>query len=72
MRSSVRFAPAISLDTVGALLVEREAIKARLAEHQACIETLRAEHEALLKTHAACAADAERANRLGRAANRPT
>jgi len=28
-------------------------------------ETLRAEHEALLKTHAACAADAERANTPG-------
>src|SRR3546814_183623 len=57
--------PAISLDTVGALLVEREAIKARLAEHLGVLETLRAEHEALLKTHAACAADTERANTLG-------
>ena len=28
--------PAISLDTVGALLAEREAIKARLAEHLVC------------------------------------
>ena len=50
--------PAISLDTVGALLVEREAIKARLAEHLGVLETLRAEHEALLKTHAACMAGA--------------
>src|SRR3546814_12805137 len=57
--------PAISLDTVGALLVEREAIKARLAEHLGVLETLRAEHEALLNTHAACAADPERANTLG-------
>jgi hypothetical protein len=57
--------PAISLDTVGTLLVEREAIKARLAEHLSVYESLRAEHEALLKTHAACAADAERANAPG-------
>lgn len=57
--------PAISLDTVGALLAEREVIKARLAEHLGVHETLRAEHEALLKTHAACAADAERATTLG-------
>ena len=57
--------PAISLDTVGALLAEREAIKARLAAHLGVHETLRAEHEALLKTHAACAADAERANTPG-------
>ena len=57
--------PAISLDTVGALLAEREAIKARLAEHLGVHETLRAEYEALLKTHSACAADAERANTPG-------
>jgi hypothetical protein len=57
--------PAISLDTVGALLAEREAIKARLAEHLGVHETLRAEHEALLKTHADYTADAERANTPG-------
>jgi hypothetical protein len=50
--------PAVSLDTVGALLAEREAIKARLAE-------LLGVHETLLKEHAACSADAERANTLG-------
>ncbi|MNE67065.1 hypothetical protein D3C80_1626530 [compost metagenome] len=57
--------PAISLDTVGALLAEREAIKARLVEHLGVYDSLRAEHDALLKTHAACAADVERANMPG-------
>src|SRR3546814_16532447 len=54
-----------SSDVCSSDLVEREAIKARLAEHLGVLETLRAEHEALLKTHAACAADTERANTLG-------
>ena len=64
--------PAVSLDTVGALLAEREVIKARLAEFLSAYETLRvehealrAEHDALLKQHAACSADAERANTPG-------
>ena len=57
--------PAVSLDTVGASLAEREAIKARLAEFLSAHETLRVEHEALLKQHAACSADAERANTPG-------
>ena len=57
--------PAISLDTVGALLAEREVIKVRLAEFLSAHETLRVEHEALLKQHAACSADAERANTPG-------
>lgn len=43
--------PAISLDTVGALLVEREAIKARLAEHLGVHETLRAEQRIDLPEH---------------------
>jgi len=42
---------------VGALLAEREAIKARLAEFLSAYEALRAEHGALLKQHAACSAD---------------
>ena len=57
--------PAVSLDTVGALLAEREVIKARLAEFLSAYEALRAEHDALLKQHAACSADAERANTPG-------
>lgn len=57
--------PAVSLETLGVLLAEREVIKARLAELLRRHETLRAEHEALRKEHAACSADAERANTPG-------
>jgi hypothetical protein len=57
--------PAISIDAMGALLAEREAIKARLAEHLHVFDALRSEHEALVKTHAACTAKAERANTPG-------
>ena len=57
--------PAISIDAMGALLAEREAIKARLAEHLHAFDALRSEHEALVKTHAACTAEAERANTPG-------
>ena len=64
--------PAISLDTVGALLAEREAIKARLAEH------LRRARDAARRARGAVE-DARRplarrgaCEHAGRAANRPT
>lgn len=57
--------PAVSLDTVGALLAEREAIKLRLSEHLGVYDALRAEHEALMKAHAASASDAERSDTPG-------
>ena len=57
--------PAISLDAVGALLAEREAIKARLAKHLHAFDALRTEHAVLAKTHAACVVEAERAHEPG-------
>lgn len=46
--------PMVNLDTVCALLAEREALKAKLATHLRAYETLRTKHEALMKDHAAC------------------
>ena len=46
--------PAISIDAVGALLAEREAFRAQLAEHRHLFDALRTEHETLVKAHATC------------------
>ncbi|MGQ0697527.1 MAG: ATP-binding protein [Panacagrimonas sp.] len=46
--------PGIGADTVQALLAEREVLRMQFADHLHVHELLRAEHEALVQTHAAC------------------
>lgn len=57
--------PAVDLKTLSVLLVEREAVKAQFAELAQMHDTLRAEHDVLVKDHAKRVAEGNQAREPG-------